>query len=55
MRKEIKDPPLTEKDKKRIGEAVKKAVREYGWVLRKLGENKEGQGNHICIEDLGKQ
>jgi len=42
MRKEIEDPPLAKKDKKRIGEAVKKVVRDYGEVLKKLGENKEG-------------
>lgn len=42
MHKEIKGRPLTEEDKRDIEKAVDKVVREYGEVLKKLGENKEG-------------
>ncbi len=54
MHKKIEGHHLTEKDKRSIEKAVKKVVRDYGEVLKKLGENKEGQRNYICTEDLTK-
>ena len=42
MHKKIEGRPLTEEYKRNIKKAVKKVVREYGEVLKKLGENKEG-------------